>query len=128
IEFAVQSLDAETHELFLGQDRVRVKTYAQGERVAVFSAEGSAVLTEVDVIAHAGDCVTEGGRLTDPMPGKRVAFLAQGGDTISKGPPLAVMEAMKMEHTTSSPLDGKVAELLFAVGDQVTDGAELLKL
>ncbi|MFX8504443.1 acetyl-CoA carboxylase biotin carboxyl carrier protein subunit, partial [Acinetobacter baumannii] len=46
----------------------------------------------------------------------------------SKGQPLAVMEAMKMEHTISSPRDGKVAELLFAVGDQVTDGAELLKL
>ncbi|MFG6469241.1 biotin carboxylase N-terminal domain-containing protein [Roseateles sp. BYS87W] len=128
IEFAVQSSDAETHELFLGTDRVRVKTYAQGERVAVFGAEGSAVLTEVDVIAHAGDGAAEGGRLTAPMPGKLVAFLAKAGDTVTKGQPLAVMEAMKMEHTISSPRDGKVAELLFAVGDQVSDGAELLKL
>jgi 3-methylcrotonyl-CoA carboxylase alpha subunit len=132
IDFAVQSPDAETHELFLGQEpaleRLRVKTYAQGERVAVFGANGSAVLTEVDVIAHAGDGATEGGRLTAPMPGKLVAFLAKAGDTVTKGQPLAVMEAMKMEHTISSPRDGKVAELLFAVGDQVGDGAELLKL
>ena len=128
IDFAVQSSDAETHELFLGTDRIRVKTYAQGERVAVFGAEGSAVLTEVDLIAHAGDGAAEGGRLTAPMPGKLVAFLAQAGDTVTKGQPLAVMEAMKMEHTISSPRDGTVAELLFAVGDQVSDGAELLKL
>ena len=128
IDFAVQSLDAETHELFLGTERLRVKTYAQGERVAVFGANGSAVLTEVDLIAHAGDGATEGGRLTAPMPGKLVAFLAKAGDTVTKGQPLAVMEAMKMEHTISSPRDGKVAELLFAVGDQVGDGAELLKL
>ena len=132
IDFAVQSQDAETHELFLGQEpaleRLRVKTYAQGERVAVFGANGSAVLTEVDVIAHAGDGATEGGRLTAPMPGKLVAFLAKAGDTVTQGQPLAVMEAMKMEHTISSPRDGKVAELLFAVGDQVGDGAELLKL
>ncbi|MDR7269997.1 3-methylcrotonyl-CoA carboxylase alpha subunit [Pelomonas saccharophila] len=128
IEFAVQSVDTETHELFLGTDRIRVKTYAQGERVAVFAPTGSAVLTEVDVIAHAGDGPTEGGRLTAPMPGKLVAFLAKAGDTVTKGQPLAVMEAMKMEHTISSPRDGKVAELLFAVGDQVGDGAELLKL
>ncbi len=128
IEFAVQSSDAETHELFLGEDRIRVKTYAQGERVAVFGADGSAVLTEVDLIAHAGDAPSEGGRLTAPMPGKLIAFLAQAGDTVTKGQPLAVMEAMKMEHTISSPRDGKVAELLFAIGDQVTDGAELLKL
>jgi 3-methylcrotonyl-CoA carboxylase alpha subunit len=128
IEFAVQSSDAETHELFLGGERIRVKSYAQGERVAVFGADGSAVLTEVDVIAHAGDGPAEGGRLTAPMPGKLVAFLAKAGDTVTKGQPLAVMEAMKMEHTISSPRDGTVAELLFAVGDQVGDGAELLKL
>jgi 3-methylcrotonyl-CoA carboxylase alpha subunit len=132
IEFAVRSSDAETHELFLGKEpelqRIRVKTYAQGERVAVFGADGSAVLTEVDVIAHAGDSPSEGGRLTAPMPGKLVAFLTKAGDSVTKGQPLAVMEAMKMEHTISSPRDGKVAELLFAIGDQVTDGAELLKL
>ena len=128
IEFAVQSSDAETHELFLGTDRIRVKTYAQGERVAVFAPTGSAVLTEVDLIAHAGDGPAEAGRLTAPMPGKLIAFLAQTGDTVTKGQPLAVMEAMKMEHTISAPRDGKVAELLFAVGDQVGDGAELLKL
>ncbi|MFN3860850.1 MAG: biotin carboxylase N-terminal domain-containing protein [Roseateles sp.] len=132
IEFAVQSQDAETHELFLGEapelQRLRVKTYAQGERIAVFAANGSAVLTEVDVIAHAGDGPAEGGRLTAPMPGKLIAFLARPGDVVAKGQPLAVMEAMKMEHTISSPRDGTVAELLFAVGDQVGDGAELLKL
>jgi 3-methylcrotonyl-CoA carboxylase alpha subunit len=128
IDFAVQSADTETHELFLGTERLRVKTYAQGERVAVFAPNGSAVLTEVDLIAHAGDGPAEGGRLTAPMPGKLIAFLAQAGDTVTKGQPLAVMEAMKMEHTISAPRDGKVAELLFAVGDQVGDGAELLKL
>ncbi|MFT7776782.1 biotin carboxylase N-terminal domain-containing protein [Roseateles sp.] len=128
LTFSVQSQDAETHELFLDSDRTRVKTYAQGERIAVFAAEGSAMLTEVDLIAHAGDGPAEGGRLTAPMPGKLVAFLAKAGDSVAKGQPLAVMEAMKMEHTISSPRDGKVAELLFAVGDQVGDGAELLKL
>ena len=112
----------------LGQQRVTVKTYKQGEQVAVFADHGSALLTEVDVIAHAGEGQGEGGRLTAPMPGKLVAFLAKPGDAVTKGQPLAVMEAMKMEHTISSPRDGKVAELLFAVGDQVTDGAELLKL
>ncbi|MEO6280009.1 acetyl/propionyl/methylcrotonyl-CoA carboxylase subunit alpha [Roseateles sp.] len=128
MDFAVQSQDAETHELFFDNERVRVKTYAQGERVAVFAPQGSAVLTEVDLIAHAGDAPSEGGRLTAPMPGKLIAVLAQAGDTVTKGQPLAVMEAMKMEHTIASPRDGKVAELLFAVGDQVGDGAELLKL
>ena len=33
-----------------------------------------------------------------------------------------------MEHTIAAPVDGVVAELLYAPGDQVTEGAELLKL
>ena len=49
-------------------------------------------------------------------------------DKVKAGQPLAVMEAMKMEHTISAPKDGVVAELLYAPGDQVADGAELLKL
>ncbi len=130
--FAVRSTGTEQHELLLGEglglQRVTVKTYKQGEQVAVFADAGSALLTEVDVIAHAGEGQGEGGRLTAPMPGKLVAFLAQPGDTVTKGQPLAVMEAMKMEHTITAPRDGVVAELLFAVGDQVGDGAELLKL
>lgn len=132
IPFAVNSRSLESHELLLGsglaQQRVTVKTYKVGEQVTVFAPEGSATLTEVDVIAHAGDGAGEGGRLTAPMPGKMVAFLAQPGDKITKGQPLAVMEAMKMEHTIAAPRDGVVAELLFAIGDQVGDGAELLRL
>jgi 3-methylcrotonyl-CoA carboxylase alpha subunit len=132
ISFAVNSSSQEAHELLLGsglaQRRVLVKTYSQGETIAVFAPQGSSLVTHIDVLAHAGDGAVEGGGLTAPMPGKLVSFLAQVGDTITKGQPLAVMEAMKMEHTISAPRDGVVAELLFAVGDQVGDGAELLRL
>jgi len=37
-----------------------------------------------------------------------------------------VMEAMKMAHTIYAPADGVVDELLFAPGDQVAEGAQLL--
>jgi 3-methylcrotonyl-CoA carboxylase alpha subunit len=50
------------------------------------------------------------------------------GQTVKQGQPLAVLEAMKMEHTITSPRDGTVAELLYAVGDQVAEGEELLRL
>ncbi|MFH7042524.1 biotin carboxylase N-terminal domain-containing protein [Paucibacter sp. JuS9] len=110
------------------QRRITVKTYAQGEKVAVFAPQGSVVVTEFDVIAHAGEGGAEGGRLTAPMPGKMVSFLAGVGDKVTKGQALAVMEAMKMEHTINAPRDGVVAEILYAVGDQVSDGAELLRL
>lgn len=106
----------------------RATVYAQGERLHLFTPQGSAAIAEVDLLAHAGDAATEGGRLTAPMPGKVVTFLVRAGDTVKKGQALAVMEAMKMEHTIAAPADGTVAELLYAPGDQVPEGAELLRL
>jgi 3-methylcrotonyl-CoA carboxylase alpha subunit len=118
----------ESHDVVLDGRRWRLTVYAQGERVSVFAPEGSATVMEIDAIAHAGDSSAEGGRLTAPMPGKVIAFLAQPGQKVAKGQPLAVMEAMKMEHTITSPREGTVAELLYGVGDQVAEGGELLSL
>jgi 3-methylcrotonyl-CoA carboxylase alpha subunit len=57
-----------------------------------------------------------------------VSFAVKAGDAVKKGQALAVMEAMKMEHTIAAPADGTVAELLYEPGDQVAEGAELLRL
>ena len=107
---------------------MRASVDVHGEVFDVFTARGATRITLVDPLAHAGVAAGEGGRLTAPMPGKVVSFAVQAGDKVSKGQPLAVMEAMKMEHTIAAPADGVVAELLYAPGDQVAEGAELLKL
>ncbi|WP_431150817.1 acetyl/propionyl/methylcrotonyl-CoA carboxylase subunit alpha [Acidovorax facilis] len=112
---------------FAGQ-RTRAAVYAQGEVDHVFTPLGATQITAIDLLAHAGEAAAEGGRLTAPMPGKVVSFAVEAGDAVTKGQPLAVMEAMKMEHTIAAPADGVVQELLYAPGDQVTEGAELLKL
>jgi 3-methylcrotonyl-CoA carboxylase alpha subunit len=45
---------------------------------------------------------------------------------VARGQNLMVLEAMKMEHAIRAPADGTVAQLHFAAGDQVSEGAELL--
>ncbi|MDP2256095.1 MAG: biotin/lipoyl-containing protein, partial [Polaromonas sp.] len=112
---------------FAGQ-RLTAAVYTQGEVDHVFTARGATQITALDLLAHAGESHTEGGRLTAPMPGKILSFSVKAGDKVSKGQPLAVMEAMKMEHTIAAPADGVVEELLYAPGDQVTEGSELLKI
>ena len=112
---------------FAGQ-RMMAEVYAQGEVDHIFSARGATEITAIDLLAHAGESHTEKGRLTAPMPGKLVSFLVKEGDKVGKGQALAVMEAMKMEHTIAAPADGVVQELLYAAGDQVAEGAELLKI
>ncbi|WP_298598409.1 acetyl/propionyl/methylcrotonyl-CoA carboxylase subunit alpha [uncultured Limnohabitans sp.] len=108
--------------------RTHSTVHAQGEVRHVFTPQGATRITVLDPLAHAGEAAQEGGRLTAPMPGKVVSFAVKAGDKVKAGQALAVMEAMKMEHTISAPQDGTVAELLYAPGDQVADGAELLKL
>ena len=90
----------------------------------MFSARGATQILAIDLLAHAGEAQAEAGRLTAPMPGKVLSFAVKAGDKVSKGQALAVMEAMKMEHTIAAPGDGVVAELMYAPGDQVAEGAD----
>ena len=111
-----------------GNERQRLLVYRQGETAHVFMAHGATQIVAVDALAHAAVAQADTGRLTAPMPGKLLSFAVKAGDVVRRGQPLAVMDAMKMEHTISAPADGTVQELLYAPGDQVAEGAELLRL
>jgi acetyl-CoA/propionyl-CoA carboxylase, biotin carboxylase, biotin carboxyl carrier protein len=71
---------------------------------------------------HTGDA-----ELTSPMPGAVVAVgIAEGAD-VAAGTVVVTVEAMKMEHALTAPVDG-VVELLVAVGDQVKVGQPLARI
>ena len=61
------------------------------------------------------------------MPGMIVTVAVKVGDQVTRGQKLLSMEAMKMEHTIVAPAAGKVEEFLFDAGDQVAEGAQLLR-
>jgi 3-methylcrotonyl-CoA carboxylase alpha subunit len=126
--FEIGQLPEGKLELLFDGRRHTLDVYEKDATTHVFAARGATKIVAVDRLAHAGDTHAEGGRLTAPMPGKVVSFAVKAGDTVAKGQPLAVMEAMKMEHTIAAPADGTVEELLYAPGDQVTEGAELLRI
>ena len=98
------------------------------ELAHVFTAQGASRIRLINPLAHAEGAQDEKGGLTAPMPGKVVSFAVKVGDKVKAGQSLAVMEAMKMEHTIVAPKDGQVIELLYAPGDQIAEGAELLKI
>jgi 3-methylcrotonyl-CoA carboxylase alpha subunit len=68
------------------------------------------------------------GALTAPMPGNVIAVVAKAGDSVSEGDRLLVMEAMKMEHAITAAQDGVIAEMLVSEGDQVEQGALLVRM
>ncbi len=63
-----------------------------------------------------------------PLPGLVKLVKVQPGQTVAKGDPLVVLEAMKMEHTLTAPRGGDIAEVLVAAGEVVQEGNVLLRL
>ncbi|HJL15275.1 MAG TPA: acetyl-CoA carboxylase biotin carboxylase subunit [Sandaracinaceae bacterium LLY-WYZ-13_1] len=61
-----------------------------------------------------------------PMPGSVVKLVVSEGDRVTTGQTLAVMEAMKMEHSIGAPHDGVVTEIQVKEGQQVSEGAVLV--
>ncbi|MCR6481662.1 acetyl-CoA carboxylase biotin carboxylase subunit [Amycolatopsis sp. OK19-0408] len=59
------------------------------------------------------------GPVTSPMPGTVLVVKVAAGDVVKAGTPLLVVEAMKMEHTVTAPIDGVVSELPVRAGQQV---------
>ena len=53
------------------------------------------------------------------MPGRVVKVMAAEGDTVKKGQALMILEAMKMEHTITSPREGVIERVAFRENDLV---------
>ena len=115
-----------------GDTRWSSRSYAfshqKGLECSIFYAQAATKLIAINPFLQIDTGHADTARLTSPMPGKVVSYAVKAGDKVTKGQALAVMEAMKMEHTIAAPKDGVVAQLLYAPGDQVGDGVELLLL
>jgi acetyl-CoA/propionyl-CoA carboxylase biotin carboxyl carrier protein len=95
----LRALDSET--LWLAADG---RTWAVGEH---------------SVLETGSSTVEGGGPLVSPMPGTVLVVKAALGDRVRAGAPLMVVEAMKMEHTITAPVDGVLTELNVQAGQQV---------
>ena len=72
-----------------------------------------------------GDAATSG-LIRAPMHGKVLAVLVEKGAAVVRGQCLAIIEAMKMEHTLVAPMDGTVAGIAVVAGAQVGEGAKVM--
>jgi biotin carboxyl carrier protein len=80
--------------------------------------------------AHAADRAhgKAGGVVTAVMPGVVVEVLVQPGAAVTKGQPLLILSAMKMQNEIAAPSDGVVQQVLATPGQAVAAGAKLIVL
>ena len=98
-----------------------------GSQIFVFSNYGLA-FGIADPLDRATSASGDGNLIEAPMPGLVKAIYAKAGQTVAQGDRLAVLEAMKMEHSLLAARDGVVAEVLSDEGAQVEAGAPLVRL
>lgn len=78
-------------------------------------------------LGMSGQMVKKLDLLKAPMPGLIHKVLVNEGDTVSKGDPILILEAMKMENVIKSPGDGIIKEIVAKVGSSVEKNAVLIR-
>jgi len=126
--------DAACHEIarvgeswLVDGQTVAAKVVAHGAGVSVFWDNGYH-FEPVDPLQVAAEAAMGSGVIAAPMPGLIKAVYVEAGQQVAAGDRLAILEAMKMEHTLTAWRDGVIAEVLAEAGQQVDEGAALIAL
>ena len=138
----VRTLSAEAHDVVVGEATVEARrsggrwqldgqtappVAVNGALVSVFADYGLS-FEVVDLLDRDSLAGGDADVIEAPMPGLVKVLLAKPGQEVKEGDRLAVLEAMKMEHSLLAARDGVVAEVLVEEGAQVTAGAALVRL
>ncbi|MEX1662802.1 biotin carboxylase N-terminal domain-containing protein [Thioclava sp. 15-R06ZXC-3] len=126
-------IDGVTQDCVLAEDGWRVdgaKTGAsmQMDRASVTIFMAGAHRFDIPDPLERGSSAETSDLTLAPMPGLVKSVFVTTGQNVSAGDRLAIMEAMKMEHTMLAARDGVVAEVLVVEGAQVEAGAALIRL
>ena len=142
IAVTVRSHSADAHDVAIDGDVVEARRIgdrwqldgaiapevaATDDLVSVFRGYGMS-FDIVDPLKRAAYAHGDASLIEAPMPGLVKVMLAQPGQSVREGDRLAVLEAMKMEHSLLAARDGVVAEVLAETGAQVAAGAPLVRL
>jgi biotin carboxyl carrier protein len=102
----------QTYEISVGGQRFEVK--AEDERAKLLAG----LIKGGD---HSGEATIHA-----PMPGLVMNVLLEPGAEVTVGQPVVVLEAMKMENDLTSPVSGKIKEILVSKGQAVDLGDVLV--
>jgi 3-methylcrotonyl-CoA carboxylase alpha subunit len=105
---------AEDAQTFFADGEVYVLRHGRQTRVRIEDFAASTV-------ADAGD-----GSITAPMHGRLLQLFVRLGEAVVAGQRLAIIEAMKMEHTLHAPFAGTVRAIAAEPGVQLVEGGEIM--
>lgn len=126
-EIEILAVHAEDAELRIdGRTRV-VPFVVQGTQIS-FSLDGEIWVADVSDKGARTKAKHRDHSMSAPMPGVVLKILTTAGAEVTRGTPLLILEAMKMEHQIVASKDGKVAKINCTEGELVQPGVELIEL
>ena len=120
-----EELEERTMTVEVGGRRFVVRLWAPEPEAPSGGPSRAAPRRRPPKLSQAPQAESGEGEVTAPMQGTIVKVHSKAGDTISKGDPLFILEAMKMENEIKSPSDGEIVDLRVQPGDKVSSGAVL---
>jgi 3-methylcrotonyl-CoA carboxylase alpha subunit len=79
-----------------------------------------------DLSAASATADASDGMIKAPMHGRVLQLFVAPGESVASGQRLAIIEAMKMEHTLHAPFAGLVRNVAVVAGAQVVEGGEIM--
>ena len=107
---------------------LRLAHAAQEDRLFLQCAGRQTVIDDHTLQAAASADPRAAGQVRAPMAGRIVAVHVHAGDSVARGTPLVVLEAMKMEHPAFAPAAATVQRVCVSVGAQVAAGTLMIEL
>ncbi len=101
----------------------KITVVRSGDSVIAFNNTARFEFAVTDKISIRNAPIAREGSLAAPLPGRVVRVMVEKGECVKPGQNLIVIEAMKMEHHISSPVEGIVSAVNFEENDQVDEGA-----
>ena len=131
VQAHIDIIDRDDKQATLSIDgRRHTAAFLASELGQIDLALGSRTLSLHNELASAGDRVevASGGRVTAPMHGLLLEVFVEIGERVEAGTPLAVLEAMKMQHELRAMVDGQVSAVHRAAGTQVAADDLLIEI
>ncbi len=93
--------------------------------IEVQTAQAAALAAAMAVGGAGAEAASQ---IKSPMPGRVVRILVDEGESVAKGTPVIIIEAMKMENEMYAAAAGVVDRLVVAEGDTVDAGQLLCEI
>jgi 3-methylcrotonyl-CoA carboxylase alpha subunit len=124
------SLEWPGHRQSQGEAAEAFATIVESEEIVFVLREGRQTeLRLIDPLEGEAEGAGSGsGQVEAPMHGRLLALFVEEGEVVEQGARLAIVEAMKMEHSLTAPRAGRVANIAASVGAQVQQGARLMTI